>query len=281
MALIDCPECGKKISDAANACPECGFPRSNAPAQSSQKSNQKKWNPAVAALLSLLVPGAGQIYKKETRHGLVWLLVVLSGYLLTTILGLILHLCCIINASTRNLPSAASQGKHNKVKLSRLTVLGSILIFVIFAAVIVNIFVPAEPITPPTPNSAPTLERKSGNVKGAEKITIEFDIRKDRITMNKMAGILSGEDRCYIGDLMVVKHSFYIVNNNDFIIRNVHLNCQTHPIYQNNPIVSRKYKVYDIIPAKGKSHHYNFNFGVFDHQSKVLKCTIIGFDGNL
>ena len=26
MALIDCPECSKKISNKANNCPYCGFP---------------------------------------------------------------------------------------------------------------------------------------------------------------------------------------------------------------------------------------------------------------
>lgn len=26
MALINCPECGKQISDAAQVCPDCGFP---------------------------------------------------------------------------------------------------------------------------------------------------------------------------------------------------------------------------------------------------------------
>ncbi len=26
MALIKCPECGKKISDKAKSCPQCGFP---------------------------------------------------------------------------------------------------------------------------------------------------------------------------------------------------------------------------------------------------------------
>lgn len=29
MALINCSECGKKISDKANACPNCGCPISN------------------------------------------------------------------------------------------------------------------------------------------------------------------------------------------------------------------------------------------------------------
>lgn len=26
MALINCPECGKKVSDQAVACPDCGYP---------------------------------------------------------------------------------------------------------------------------------------------------------------------------------------------------------------------------------------------------------------
>lgn len=30
MALINCPECGKEISDKATACPNCGFPVKNA-----------------------------------------------------------------------------------------------------------------------------------------------------------------------------------------------------------------------------------------------------------
>ena len=30
MALINCPECGKEISDSAYACPHCGFPLNKA-----------------------------------------------------------------------------------------------------------------------------------------------------------------------------------------------------------------------------------------------------------
>ena len=26
MALIDCPECGRKVSREATACPQCGYP---------------------------------------------------------------------------------------------------------------------------------------------------------------------------------------------------------------------------------------------------------------
>ncbi len=35
MALIDCPECGHKVSTVAVACPECGYPVKSQPATSS------------------------------------------------------------------------------------------------------------------------------------------------------------------------------------------------------------------------------------------------------
>ncbi len=31
MALINCPECGKKISDRASSCPNCGCPMASSP----------------------------------------------------------------------------------------------------------------------------------------------------------------------------------------------------------------------------------------------------------
>lgn len=47
MAIINCPECGKEISDKAPACPNCGHPLKKAdpvksgPAQSAKKSKKK------------------------------------------------------------------------------------------------------------------------------------------------------------------------------------------------------------------------------------------------
>lgn len=39
MALMNCPECGKEISDQVNHCPHCGFPVKN---QKEEGSNKKK-----------------------------------------------------------------------------------------------------------------------------------------------------------------------------------------------------------------------------------------------
>ena len=54
----------------------------------------------VAAVLSLVIPGAGQMYKGEVGTGLLWLLFVVIGYMIMVIPGIILHLICIFNAAS-------------------------------------------------------------------------------------------------------------------------------------------------------------------------------------
>lgn len=98
MALINCPECGKQVSDAAVSCPACGHPIHPGPFPVTLPP-QRKWIPGVAAVLSLVIPGAGQMYKGQVFNGLLWLVFVIVGYLVFVIPGLILHLCCIIGAS--------------------------------------------------------------------------------------------------------------------------------------------------------------------------------------
>jgi len=55
-------------------------------------------SPALAAVLSLLVPGAGQLYTGNIVSGLLWFMLVAAGY--TLILpGLFLHMICIATAA--------------------------------------------------------------------------------------------------------------------------------------------------------------------------------------
>lgn len=61
-----------------------------------------RWNPGVAAVLSLVIPGAGQIYKGQIFNGLLWMLLVIIGYIAFVVPGLVLHLLCIIGASMGN-----------------------------------------------------------------------------------------------------------------------------------------------------------------------------------
>ena len=52
-----------------------------------------------AAALSLFLPGVGQIYSGRVLQGIGWMLATGVGYLLFLIPGLILHICCIVNAA--------------------------------------------------------------------------------------------------------------------------------------------------------------------------------------
>ena len=56
-------------------------------------------SPAIAALLSLIVPGAGQLYTGNVISALLWFILVSAGY--TLILpGIFLHLLCIALAAS-------------------------------------------------------------------------------------------------------------------------------------------------------------------------------------
>jgi TM2 domain-containing membrane protein YozV len=56
-------------------------------------------SPALAAVLSLFVPGAGQLYTGHFLGALLWFLLVSAGYALI-LPGLFLHLFCIASAAT-------------------------------------------------------------------------------------------------------------------------------------------------------------------------------------
>ena len=56
-------------------------------------------NPAVAAVLSMVVPGAGQLYAGRPLSALVWFVAVTIGYLMLIVPGLLLHIVCIASAA--------------------------------------------------------------------------------------------------------------------------------------------------------------------------------------
>ncbi|MEF2147229.1 zinc ribbon domain-containing protein [Aquilutibacter rugosus] len=101
MAMISCPECSKQISDQAVACPNCGYTLNGAAAQAAViQQAPATWHPGIAAVLSLVIPGAGQMYKGQVGAGIVWLVAVVIGYFLLVVPGLILHLLCILSAAS-------------------------------------------------------------------------------------------------------------------------------------------------------------------------------------
>ena len=56
-------------------------------------------HPAVAAVLSLLVPGAGQLYEGRPLAAVGWFALVTLGYMMLIVPGIILHVLCIASAA--------------------------------------------------------------------------------------------------------------------------------------------------------------------------------------
>ena len=118
--LFPCPDCGRACSISATSCPQCGRPFSNMTAQppvhqqppmAGQAPAQihyyypppypapQVWSPGIAAILSLFIPGVGQMYKGRVAEGILWLIFTPIGYLFLIVPGLILHILCIVTAS--------------------------------------------------------------------------------------------------------------------------------------------------------------------------------------
>lgn len=57
-------------------------------------------SPGSAAIISLLLPGLGQMCQGKVVRGIIWLVFTLIGYVLFVVPGLILHIVCVVNAAT-------------------------------------------------------------------------------------------------------------------------------------------------------------------------------------
>lgn len=107
MPVIACPDCGGTVSDRAAVCIHCGRPmRENVapppPAHGYAAHTEARRNPSngVAAVLSLVIPGTGQMYKEHVGAGIVWLIAVLISYVALGPFGFLVHLACIFQAAS-------------------------------------------------------------------------------------------------------------------------------------------------------------------------------------
>ena len=113
MKMKKCLFCDDDIQEAATLCRHCYSEIARnvaasvaAPITIAQPGSA--WSPGVAAVLSLVIPGAGQIYKGQILNGLVWLVFVVVGYVMLILPGLFLHVCCIVGAASGD-PYAGSR----------------------------------------------------------------------------------------------------------------------------------------------------------------------------
>lgn len=123
---IECPFCSEYIRPSAMKCKHCGeilnlamreqaiaakavpvatpaaAPVINVSTVTTQTTvvgrDGKRWSRLMAMFLSLVIPGLGQFYKGQPLNALVWLVVVIVGYVAMVVPGLVLHFCCILGA---------------------------------------------------------------------------------------------------------------------------------------------------------------------------------------
>lgn len=96
LATKKCPFCAETILEDARKCKHCG--EIVDPTLRPQAPAPEAWNPGAAAVLSLFIPGAGQIYRGKLGPGLLWLFGTALGYVLLVLPGLVLHIICIVDA---------------------------------------------------------------------------------------------------------------------------------------------------------------------------------------
>lgn len=75
-----CPKCGSEMDKTANVCPKCGAQTQANGTPQGQKS------PFIAAVLSLFIVGAGQLYNGQTKKGLILLV---TAYIISAVLMLL------------------------------------------------------------------------------------------------------------------------------------------------------------------------------------------------
>jgi TM2 domain-containing membrane protein YozV len=87
VGMMFCPNCSSQISKDAEICPKCGV-RVKAPPVA---YTQEKKSTGIAAVASLVIPGAGQIYCGKIGRGIMFIiLTVLLGITVIFLIGILL-----------------------------------------------------------------------------------------------------------------------------------------------------------------------------------------------
>jgi TM2 domain-containing membrane protein YozV len=92
---VFCRDCGAVIDAEAEICPECGVRQRDPPQSSLDRTLEavaEGGNPFVAGALSALVPGLGQLYNRELKRGITFLIAgVVAGFSVIVVVGIVLY----------------------------------------------------------------------------------------------------------------------------------------------------------------------------------------------
>ncbi len=86
------------FDEMGTSCPFPLLPIAAEPVAAPVPAETQKWNPAIAALCSFLLPGLGQIYKGQVFNGILWFFMTCIGYMFFIIPGMFFHFFCVVGA---------------------------------------------------------------------------------------------------------------------------------------------------------------------------------------
>ena len=85
-----------------------------------------RWNGVGALLISVLIPGSGQLYAGKTVAAAIWFPAVVLAYLASPSLGLVAHAVCIVDATERNSEPTFCEDPYARVSRRGAYVFGAI-----------------------------------------------------------------------------------------------------------------------------------------------------------
>ncbi|UGV41394.1 zinc-ribbon domain-containing protein [Methanococcoides orientis] len=131
--MKSCSNCGAEIDEKAVICPKCGVPTGTQyPASQSPK------DPGLAAVLSLLLSGLGQVYNGELKKGIGILVGVVVGWVTFLIPGIIICVYGVYDAYTTSKKMNSAEIAFKKANFSDyiLFILVFLILIGLFAAIL-------------------------------------------------------------------------------------------------------------------------------------------------
>lgn len=109
MEATVCPRCRKATATPGwcDACQRRTEPKADYRIERRSSSRlprrwmvKRRFLHTTAALMSLVVPGAGQVYKGRVAAGIVWFVIIVAAYAFLGWPALLIHLMCVVTAGS-------------------------------------------------------------------------------------------------------------------------------------------------------------------------------------